>query len=141
MKIRRLNQNDVLENSFFQTLSHLSPIDLIHNADKIKIFYDCEKRGIEIYVAILDNLVVGTIRIIFETKFYHQGKTVAHIEDLAIHPRYIKQGVAEGLMKYATNRCVEQGAYKIILNCSDDLLAFYQKLGFQVNAHSLSLGL
>lgn len=138
MKIRRLNQNDVLENSFFQTILHLSPRGVLNNADKIKIFYDCEKRGIEIYVAVLDNLIVGTIRIIFETKFSNQGEKVAHIEDLIVHQSFLKQGIDEALVRYAMDRCVEQDVCKIILNSSDDLLSFYQKLGFQTAAHSLS---
>ncbi len=138
-KIRSLAIADLKENSFFQTLSSLKPSEGLSFSSAKKIFNDCRKRGIEIYVAEEDNKIVGTIRLLFEPKFYHEGRLAAHIEDVATHKDYMGKGVGSALMKYVVTLCRERECYKIILDCTDDLSVFYKKFGFKVSDNCLRL--
>jgi hypothetical protein len=73
-KIRKLQKNDLKGVSFFETLSSLRPVEDLSFSLSESIFSDCQKRGIEIYVAESEGLIVGTIRLMFEPKFYHHGR-------------------------------------------------------------------
>ena len=93
------------------------------------------------WTTIDDGLVVGTVRLLFEPKFYHSGKLAAHIEDVATHNDYVGKGVAGSLIKHVISLCREKECYKIILNCSNDLIGFYEKFGFKSSSNGLRLDL
>lgn len=141
MEIRKLELSDLRKDSFFQTLSNLRPIDKLPIPLAEKIFNECKERGIETYVAEEDGLIIGTIRLLFEPKFYHSGKLAVHIEDVATHNDYLGRGVAGALIRHTISLCREKECYKIILNCSDDLIKFYEKFGFQLSSNGLRLDL
>lgn len=137
--IRELLARDIDADSFFATLSNLKPIEKINASLARKIFTDCEAKGIITLVAESDEKIIGTVRILFEPKYYHGGRLAGHIEDVATHKDYIGKGVASTLIKYAIDLCRQKDCYKIILNCSDELNGFYQKLGFRHSDNCLRL--
>lgn len=106
-----------------------------------QIFLDCKQRGIEIYVAEDNGLIIGTTRLISEPKFYHQGRQAGHIEDVSTHPDYLGQGVAKTLINHVINLARERNYYKIILDCSEELIDFYKKFGFSVSEKNMRLDL
>ncbi|KAI8987909.1 acyl-CoA N-acyltransferase [Mycotypha africana] len=74
-------------------------------------------------------VAVGTILV--ERKFVHHNGLVGHIEDIAVDQH--QQGKKLGLriiqaLKYIGAR---RGCYKVILDCSEKNVPFYQKCGFQ----------
>lgn len=140
-RIRKLSKKDLKNISFFETLSNLRKIKNLSLRSAQKIFNDCQKRGIETYVAVYKGEVVGTIRLLFEAKFYHSGQLAAHIEDVSTHKKYIGQGVASALIKHVIGVCQKKESYKIILDCDNDLLKFYQKFGFKKSANCLRLNM
>ena len=42
-------------------------------------------------------------------------------------------------MELAKNYCQEQNCYKIILDCEDKLIPYYEKFGFKKKANSMQL--
>jgi len=139
--IRELLISDLDTDSFFATLSNLKPIEKIDASLAKKIFVDCAAKGIVTLVAEEKGKIIGTVRLLFESKYYHGGRLAGHIEDVATHKDYVGQGVASALIKYAIDLCKEKGCYKIILDCSDELIEFYQKLGFRHSDNCLRLGI
>jgi len=138
-KIRELALSDLEKESFFETLSNLKLTAGLSPLQAKKIFNDCKKRGIEIYVATENDQIIGTIRLLFEPKFYHAGKMSAHIEDVATHKNHTGKGVASFLIKEVIEICQKRDCYKIILNCTDDLSGFYKKFGFKLSDNCLRL--
>lgn len=92
-------------------------------------------------MAVSASLVLATVRLIIEKKFYHDGASVAHIEDVATHPDYFGKGIAKALINRAIEKAKEENCYKIILDCFDDLIVFYEKFGFKKGANCLRLDL
>lgn len=92
-------------------------------------------------MAEVDGRVVGTIRLLFEPKFYHAGREAAHIEDVATHPDYLGRGISSALIKYSLDLCRQKGCYKVILDCSDNLVGFYKKFGFAEFQNCLRISL
>lgn len=81
------------------------------------------------YVAVLKGRVVGTASIFIEMKL--MGHPVGHIEDVVVEENVERHGVGRALI----NRCVKRAkevyeCYKVILDCADHNVGFYEKCGF-----------
>lgn len=140
-KIRQLEVEDLNNKYFFETLSSLRPVENLSSDLAQKIFFDCQKKGIKTFVAESDGLIVGTVRVLYEPKFYHGGKLAAHIEDVATHKDYMGKGVAGCLIREIIKDCKENNCYKVMLDCSDNLIDFYSKFGFEKKDNCLRVNL
>ncbi|MCK9438888.1 MAG: GNAT family N-acetyltransferase [Patescibacteria group bacterium] len=140
-KIRQLKLDDLNSESFFKTLSSLRPVENLSLDLAQKIFFDCQEKGVKTFVLETDGLIVGTVRVLYEAKFYHQGKLAAHIEDVSTHKDYMGKGVAGFLIREIIEDCKKNNCYKIILDCSDDLLGFYKKFGFEKKENCMRIDL
>ena len=82
------------------------------------------------FVAVSDGVVVGTATLFVEQKL---GGVAGHIEDVVVDASCRSRGIGKMLV----DRCVEEarlaGAYKVVLSCSEDVQAFYQRCGFYLN--------
>lgn len=136
-KIRELSLSDLRNTSFFETLSNLREVENISPDAVGKIFKDCAAKGIITLVAEEDGKVVGTVRLLFEQKYYHGGRLAGHIEDVSTHKDHTGKGIASALIRRAIELCREKNCYKIILDCSDEFVGFYQKLGFERSGYCL----
>jgi len=137
LTIRKLQKED-LTNGFLQTLDSLRQTS---NTDKKIIEKTFEKINSNkdqlTIVALLDGKVVGATTLLIETKFIHNGGKVGHIEDVVVNNEYQKKGIGEKMITYLLRYAKEQGCYKTILDCADDVKPFYEKLGFKHNANAL----
>ncbi|MBN2884499.1 GNAT family N-acetyltransferase [Patescibacteria group bacterium] len=129
-KIRQLQISDLQQGSFFQTLSALRTVDKMQESEAEKIFNDCVARGIETYVLEEDGNIIASARLLFEAKYYHQGRLAAHIEDVATHTDHQGRGLGRALIQHLITVCHEKNCYKIILDCADNIVPFYEKQGF-----------
>ncbi|NCD01107.1 GNAT family N-acetyltransferase [bacterium] len=137
--IRELKKEDLEEKYFFETLSNLKYCKDI-SLDLAKDIFDyCERSNIKHYVLEQNKIIVACIRVVFEPKFYHQGREAAHIEDVATHPDYQGNGFSSILINEIIAKAKDRNVYKIILNCSNDLIPFYKRFGFKVKDNSLRL--
>lgn len=129
-KIRQLQISDLHRESFFQTLSALRPVEKMSENMAEQIFNDCQERGIETYVLEEGGDIIASARLLFEAKYYHEGRLAAHIEDVATHPKHQGKGLGRALIQNLIAVCREKGCYKIILDCADNIAPFYEKQGF-----------
>lgn len=128
VEIRPLFAPD-LKLGYVETLSALSPVTLPHE-ELVKVFQ--ERLGTwKTFVALIDGKVVGTASVHFERKFYRDGKYVAHIEDVAVHPDHQRKGIGGLLMQKLEQLGREKGCYKAVLDCSEQNVPFYEKLGYR----------
>src|SRR5947209_7904113 len=127
--IRELYGRD-FDNDFLETLAHLAEINLSVEEAKA-IFRTRLGMGIRTYVALDQEKVVGTISLLVEQKFIHGGGHVGHIEDVAVHPAYVGQGIGSALVRHVIEQARKWGCYKLILSCFEDRVAFYERLGFR----------
>ena len=135
--IRKLQKED-LENGFLHTLDSLRQAS---NTDKKIIEKTFEKINSNqdqiIIVALIEGKVVGATTLLIETKFIHNGGRVGHIEDVVVDKEHQKKKIGEKMVTYLLRYAKEQGCYKTILDCTDDVKPFYEKLGFKHNANAL----
>jgi glucosamine-phosphate N-acetyltransferase len=95
----------------------------------------------KIFVAVTkdDNLVIGTITLLVEPKFIFCGGRVGHIEDLSVRKEYQRKGIGFKLVNYATEQAALMGCVKTVLDCSDESMPFYQKLGYSYQDNCMKI--
>lgn len=85
----------------------------------------------EIVVALNGRKVVGTASLLLERKLIRGGALCAHIEDVVVAQSQRGKGTGKLLVNHLTQLAQERGAYKVILDCAEDNVAFYEKCGFE----------
>ena len=74
--------------------------------------------------------IVGSGTIIYEPKIIHGGKSVGHIEDIVVDEHNRGHQIAKEIIKKLTESAKAHNCYKVILDCSDDIEKYYERLGF-----------
>src|SRR5262245_44995131 len=127
--IRELSAPD-LKDDFLESLGSLAEVGLTV-ADALAVFRNRLRMGVRTFVAVGDDRVVGTLTLLLEQKFIHGGGWTGHIEDVAVHRDFQGKGIGSALVRHAIEESQRAGCYKVILNCNDQNIAFYSKLGFR----------
>jgi glucosamine-phosphate N-acetyltransferase len=140
-KIREIEIGD-LKNGYFSTLKNLSELGTIggnmEKAEQIlnsisanplhRIFVAIDKETTE---------VIGTTTLLVEQKFIHSGGKAGHIEDVVTRKGFEGRGIGSALINHALHFAKTAGCYKVVLDCSDTNISFYQKTGFKVHETSM----
>jgi len=135
--IREILKED-LENGFLTSLDSLRKASDISKEKADEILNTIKKNpNHHIAVAISENIVVGAATLLIEPKFIHNGGLVGHIEDVVVDKNHQRKKIGEQIILYLLKTAKEKGCYKTILDCSNEVKPFYEKLGFKHNANAL----
>lgn len=93
----------------------------------------------KIILAIIGGEIAGTITVLIEPKFIHNLSYVSHIEDVVVDSNYRSYGVGRKLVNEAIRLSKEYKCYKVILDCNDSNVGFYNKLGFEVKGKEMAV--
>ena len=74
--------------------------------------------------------MVAIATLLIENKLIHNGSKVAHIEDVVVDKKFLGKGYGKKMIEFLTEKAKNQGCYKVILNCDEEVVAFYEKCGF-----------
>lgn len=133
--IRELREEDLLDGrGFFSTLDNLKESKRPTPLQKRYLFQNISQNSY-VFVAVSQGRkcrgeIIGTIKLIIEFKFYHGDRPAGHIEDVATRKGFEGQGIARDLIKHAIQGAKKHLCYKVILDCDQDLIPFYEKSGF-----------
>ncbi|CAH8874059.1 unnamed protein product [Trichobilharzia szidati] len=75
--------------------------------------------------------IIGAATLFLELKFIHCCSKRGHIEDVVVDSRFRGMNLGKLLIDILIRIGKHMGCYKISLDCSDDKVGFYEKLGFQ----------
>jgi glucosamine-phosphate N-acetyltransferase len=137
LEVREIELDD-LKKGFFPTLRNLSELGFIQGnpvkAEQIlnniranplhKIFVAIDKETSE---------VIGATTLLIEQKFIHDGGKAGHIEDVVTRKGFEGLGIGTALIDHALRFAKTFGCYKIVLDCSEANISFYQKIGFRLH--------
>jgi glucosamine-phosphate N-acetyltransferase len=143
-EIKELTKEDLIDDKegFLETLRNMSETGEINLEDAEKILLEIKlQNGIVFIAKTNDKKIIGAVKLFIEQKFIHNGGKVAHIEDVAVRKEYEGNGIASEIIKKIIPFAKQNGCYKIILDCKDNLIPFYQRFGFYTNENCLRLDL
>jgi glucosamine-phosphate N-acetyltransferase len=131
-EVRELRGVD-LDRGFIETLGALSDTGGLTPKQARKLLKTMNDNSLyHVFVAVaVDGQVLGATTLLVEQKFIHGGGLVGHIEDVVVRKGQQGRGVGKSLVSRAVTVASELGCYKCILDCKDDLVGFYEKLGFR----------
>jgi glucosamine-phosphate N-acetyltransferase len=129
--IREITGPD-LAHGFLETCSAVAEVGLSFE-EAAEILRARIRAGVRTYVACVGDRVIGTATLVLEQKFIHKGGKIGHIEDVAVHPNSRHLRVGSALIRHAVEQARKFGCYKVILNCYDRLVPFYERLGFHTH--------
>lgn len=140
--IRELKEED-LSNGFVETLSNLSEVGKLSNDTirKREILREIKNKNYRIVIA-EDNQnhqIIGSATLLIEQKFIHNGGKAGHIEDVVTRKGYEGKGIGREILKELIKIAKDNECYKIILDCDEKLVKFYEKIGFK--KHSIMMRL
>jgi glucosamine-phosphate N-acetyltransferase len=118
-----------LDHGFLDVIRSFRPFALSRE-EAGNILRERLRRGIHTLVAECEERVMGTASLLVDHKFINHGGKVAIVEDVIVLPAYQGLGVGRKLMQSLEELANTLGCYKICLYCSDELLAYYARLGF-----------
>lgn len=74
-------------------------------------------------------LAVGTLQI--DSKMIRGGSKVGRIEELVVDEAHRSRGFGRILLQHLIYHAQRVGCYKVILNCSEENVAFYERCGLK----------
>lgn len=122
--IRQITLFDIYK--WAKLIKQLSPQSVVREMDLYRLFRDNK----EIWVYEKEGEIVGTLSMLYEQKPNRELGLIVHIEEVVVDIDFRGQGIAGLLLDFAVKRAKEKRAYKVILNCKEDLVALYEKAGF-----------
>jgi len=135
--IRKLEEQDLF-NGFLDSLDSLRKASELSKTKAKEIFNKIKTNPDHVvFVVIMDGRVVGSTTLFIELKFIHQGGRVGHIEDVVVAKEYQSKGIGEQLINHVLDYAKKNDCYKTILDCSDDVKPFYEKIGFKIHSNCM----
>lgn len=141
--IRTLEYND-FDKGYINLVKELSnTISIDNEMNVFQKIYDSvsknEYHNIFVIEDILEKRIVGSVTLLVEPKFIHNGSNVGHIEDVVISATHRSKKIGKTMIEYVNTFIHEFECYKIILDCVDGLEKFYASCGYEKKNIQMSL--
>lgn len=106
------------------------------------VFREMKERSGVYYVVVGEELSTGRIvasgTVFIEKKFIHRGSSVGHIEDIVIKKEDRGKDLGKELISHLVHIAESRGCYKVILDCNDTNVCFYEKCGFHRHENQMA---
>lgn len=147
MIIRQLIHNDY-DNGVIELLSQLTTISkkyITKSQFENFVLANDNNNHHQIYVIdMIDPItekhtIIGHATLLIEPKLIHNLSFVGHIEDVVIDSKHRGTGLGKLLIEKLKNVAMSAGCYKIILDCDDDKVPFYEHCGLKRKGNFMAL--
>ena len=129
---RMLSKNDYEQ--YFQLINEFRSTN--YTKEQFVHFLE-ENKHIHIWVIEVNNELIASGTILYEIKLIHNISLYAHIEDIIVSSKYRKNGYGLILLNELVDVCKKNNSYKILLDCQEELIKFYEKSGFKKNGSQM----
>lgn len=112
------------------------PLDISYNEFKEYLKKTINQNAI-ILVAIENNTVIGTMKLLKEYKLHNNLNMMGHIEDVVVKEEYRHRKIGSKLIEKALE--YTKDCYKVVLSCKVELEPFYERMKFVHSGSALTL--
>lgn len=132
--IRELWCSDV-DRGFLDLLSQLTKVGDVSRQRFCRRCRELKSNGQTIVAVVHDTakdriLAAGTLLI--ESKFIHDCSAVGHVEDVVVDSHCRGKKVGTAMVEALIRTAEASGCYKVILDCDEKNVSFYQKCSMQI---------
>ncbi|CCD26104.2 glucosamine 6-phosphate N-acetyltransferase NDAI_0G03270 [Naumovozyma dairenensis CBS 421] len=142
-KIRRIEKKDY--EGVVETLAVLTTVgnltreqfeSIVDYWNSVQMYHDKSiyKYNPSVIVDVNTDEVAAVGNIILEQKLIHEGGICGHIEDIAVSKNHQGKKLGKALLGYLSDLGFQSGCYKIILDCNEKNVKFYEKCGYSTTA-------
>ncbi|GMH09923.1 hypothetical protein Nepgr_011764 [Nepenthes gracilis] len=132
--VRKLQITDKSK-GFIELLQQLTICDLISDKEFQDRFQELSAYGDDHIICVIEDndsgKIVATGSLFIEKKFIRNCGKAAHIEDVVVDSSVRGLHLGKKIIGYLTQHAESMGCYKVILDCSEENRAFYEKCGFK----------
>ena len=131
MNFRDLESNDYYKN-YLYLLEQLTEVNVEQiTFEKFFNFVNNLNCNHRIIVLEEDNKIVASGSLLIENKIIHGISKVGHIEDIVVDKNVRGKGLGKNIINYLNEIGKLNNCYKIILNCKESNIKFYENCGFE----------
>ena len=128
--LQLLEQDFTIRPTIISHSKFINYVNNLHNRHQVFVIENNNKNA---------TVIIGSVTIFIETKLIHNFGKVAHVEDVIVDNTYRGKGLGKMLVQKCIDYAQIHDCYKIILNCSDENIPFYEKCGFSKKENEMAL--
>ena len=136
MKIREIEENDLLQLLFLYTFLHDNPVPELDDS-VVSLWHDINSdKNHHVIIGIVDDIVVSSCVIVVVPNLTRGQRPYALIENVVTHPDHRNKGYATQILDYAKEIAAANNCYKIMLmtgSKEESTLNFYKRAGYNAN--------
>ncbi len=127
--IRKAGQKDIKD--IMRLLSQLSPSSEEDNLKRLQFIFDKINQDENYHLCVTEenNQLAGTGLLLIQMNLSHKGRPYAHIENIVVDNNHRKKGIGKKIVLYLIEKAKQKHCYKIILDCENKNIPFYEKCG------------
>jgi glucosamine-phosphate N-acetyltransferase len=141
-EIREIKEDDIDKGGLLEVYRENFPLGDLPKAAAKAILKEINTNPLHKIVAVTNgnqDWVIGTTTLLVEPKFIFGGGKVGHIEEVSVKVEYQRRGIGFKLVTHATNQAALMGCVKSVLDCSDENVPFYQKIGYSYQDNCMKI--
>ena len=128
--LQLLEQDFTIRPTIISHSEFINYVNTLHNHHQVFVIENIHENT---------TVIIGSVTIFIETKLIHNFGKVAHVEDVIVDNTYRGKGLGKMLVQKSIDYAQKHDCYKIILNCSDENIPFYEKCGFSKKENEMAL--
>ncbi|WIA17197.1 hypothetical protein OEZ85_014080 [Tetradesmus obliquus] len=129
--VRKLEVDD-FGKGFLALLAQLTTVGRVNQDEFTGRWWELNDNP-DYYIAVAEDTsksqLLGTAALIIERKFIHSCGKVGHIEDVVVDEAARGHNLGHRLIDELVRVARQQGCYKVILDCAEHNIPFYEKCG------------
>ncbi|XP_076959002.1 glucosamine 6-phosphate N-acetyltransferase-like [Bidens hawaiensis] len=133
-QVRKLEITDK-NKGFMELLQQLTVCNSITDDEFQTRFEELKSYGDDHVICVIEDVklckIVATGSVFIEKKFIRSCGKVGHIEDVVVDSGARGMQLGKKVAGFLVDHARLTGCYKVILDCSEDNRAFYEKCGFK----------
>ncbi|KAL3566663.1 hypothetical protein D5086_032078 [Populus alba] len=128
---------EILDKSkgFIELLQQLTICDSVSDKEFEERFQEISSCGDDHLICVIEDdrsgKIIATGSVFIEKKFLRNCGKVGHIEDVVVDSAARGMQLGKKIIEFLTDHAHSMGCYKVILDCSLENKAFYEKCGYK----------